>query len=175
MVDDLWCFSLLLPSHPLFLPSRWLQNEANRQMKPHIWPNGALGAFLSILSTLLKCIRAVWAHGWPLGEYFQNGCSQSCRYVTKKTTEQQEKHGHSEVWKESRYIHMWHLFCVVCQHPLRQIQSVWQQWKDSSFLLSRAPLLTRPLLFCDTLLRCLHGRSSASTWDTVSFKPPEAK
>lgn len=31
---------------------------------------------------------------------------------------------------------------------------------------STAPLLTGPLLVCDTPVRCLHGRSWASTWHT---------
>lgn len=47
--------------------------------------------WLFFLSTLMKCMGAVWVHGWALRQYVQNGCSQSCLAVTKKTLLTPEK------------------------------------------------------------------------------------
>lgn len=44
--NDLWSSALLVPSQPIFVPSRWWQNEPSRQMKPYVWSSWALEALL---------------------------------------------------------------------------------------------------------------------------------
>lgn len=66
--NDLWSSALLVPSQPIFVPSRWWQNEPSRQMKPYVWSSWALEALLLVFATLTKRMGEVLVHGCALRE-----------------------------------------------------------------------------------------------------------